>query len=86
MEAFARLLLLLVAAAFLWNLARGTHRAWLRAKFLGERPTKVGARFGAGVRGTLKGVGEAIEKAGQAAEGASSEEPDVRLAGTGVLV
>lgn len=86
MEAFARLLLLLVVAAFLWNLARGTQGAWLRAKFLGERPGKPLPGLGAAVGGTVKGVGEAIEKAGQAAEGASHEEPEVRTSGAGVLV
>jgi hypothetical protein len=37
--ALARLLLLLVAAAFAWNLSRGTHWKWLRAKFLGQSGT-----------------------------------------------
>ncbi len=53
MAALARLLLLLISAAFLWNLARGTHREWLRAKFLGDgslkvkplKPTRYGQAF-----------------------------------------
>lgn len=40
MAALARLFLLLVAAAFAWNLARGTERTWLRAKFLGKAGAK----------------------------------------------
>jgi hypothetical protein len=32
----ARLALLLILLAVFWNLARGTLRQWLRAKFLGE--------------------------------------------------
>ncbi len=35
-ETLARLLLLLVFAAFFVNLARGRARAWLRAKFMGK--------------------------------------------------
>lgn len=40
MRELARLVLLVVAAAFLWNLARGTQTAWLRAKFLGQAASK----------------------------------------------
>jgi hypothetical protein len=36
MADLARLLLLLLAVAFLANVARGQGRAWLRAKFVGE--------------------------------------------------
>jgi hypothetical protein len=35
MEPFARFLLLLVFAAVFVNIARGTLRQWLRAKFVG---------------------------------------------------
>lgn len=38
MPQLARLLLLLIALAVMWNLARGTLRPWLRAKFLGDTP------------------------------------------------
>jgi len=38
MPDFARLALLLILLAVFWNLARGTLRPWLRAKFLGEAP------------------------------------------------
>ena len=43
MPELARLILLLVALAAAWNLARGTLPAWMRAKFLGDAPTR-GAR------------------------------------------
>ena len=36
MPELARLILLLVALAVMWNLARGTLPQWLRAKFLGR--------------------------------------------------
>jgi hypothetical protein len=37
-DEFARLLLLLLAAAVFVQLTRGTLRVWLRAKFLGKTP------------------------------------------------
>ena len=40
MPELARLALLLILLAVFWNLARGTLRPWLRAKFLGEVPTR----------------------------------------------
>lgn len=42
MSDLARLILLLLLAAILWNAANGTLGAWFRSKFLGrppERPT-----------------------------------------------
>jgi hypothetical protein len=47
MAALARLFLLLVAAAFAWNLSRGTERSWLRAKFMGQA-AQPGSLGGAG--------------------------------------
>jgi hypothetical protein len=41
---FARLLLLLLAAALFVQLTRGTTRAWLRAKFLGQPMASKAAR------------------------------------------
>lgn len=36
MEDLARIVLLLLLAVALWNLARGSLTQWLRAKFLGD--------------------------------------------------
>lgn len=40
MPELARLALLVILLAVFWNLARGTLRPWLRAKFLGEAPAR----------------------------------------------
>ena len=58
-DQLARLLLLLVFAAFFVNVVRGTGRQWLRAKFIGKAPPPpartvrppVGARGPVGVGG-----------------------------------
>lgn len=44
MPQLARLLLLLFALIVLWNLARGSLRDWLRAKFLGDGTTPAAGR------------------------------------------
>lgn len=38
MPDLARIALLLILLVAFWNLARGTFRQWLRAKFLGDAP------------------------------------------------
>lgn len=66
MPELARLALLVILLAVFWNLARGTLRPWLRAKFLGE-----------GVSGSSRlsraGVGKSMPRAG-----VGSREPEHR--------
>ena len=52
MPALARTVLLLIVVAFLWNLARGTERTWLRAKFLGRAPATSAKKASGAVQGS----------------------------------
>lgn len=60
MADLARLILLLIFAAILWNVANGTGGAWFRSKFLGrppQRPASSSSRAPSSRPGTLPAPG-----------------------------